>query len=392
MGWTAILDQDGDGTVGVTPARKKVVPMLRAFLSISPAILFWLGGPVVSLAEDQPAPSVVVAPIESMDVTPSFSFVGRVEAVDRVDLRARVQGFIEERHFREGGEVKAGELLFTLEKAPYQVVVDQRNADLAGAEATLKEAKAELKRKEDLVGRGVLSAAELDTASADEATANANVLQAKAALRAAELDLSYTEIESPIAGRIGEAHYSVGSLVDTGSEPLATVTSVDPIYVMIAISEKELIDARREGIDIENPPVAPHLTLSDGSRYQHDGDFDFLGTEVNQSTDTVQARAVFPNPEQILLPGQFVSVVVRQKETETALVVPQIAVQEDQQGYFALVVNQADKVEIRRIAVGDQVDGAWVLEDGLAEGEQVIVQGLQKVRPEMTVNPVTEGS
>ncbi|MEM8949099.1 MAG: efflux RND transporter periplasmic adaptor subunit [Pseudomonadota bacterium] len=366
--------------------------MFRTFLSIVAAFWLWHAGQSPLLAQDQPAPSVVVAPIESMDVTPSFSFVGRVQAVDRVDLRARVQGYVEERHFREGGEVKAGDLLFTLEKAPYQVVVDQREADLAGAEATLKEATAELARKQDLVGRGVLSAAELDTASAQEATANANVLQAKAALREAELDLSYTDIKSPIDGRIGEARYSVGNLVGTSSEPLATVTSIDPIYITIAISEKRLIDARREGVDIENPPVAPHLTLSDGSRYEHDGNFDFLGTEVNQSTDTVQARAVFPNPERILLPGQFVSVVVRQKETETALVVPQIAVQEDQQGYFALVVNDANQVEIRRIVVGDQVDCVWVLEDGLAEGDQVIVQGLQKVRPEMTVNPVTEGS
>lgn len=366
--------------------------MLRASLSIGLASWLCLGGQHALLAQDQQAPSVVVAPIESMDMTPSFSFVGRVEAVDRVDLRARVQGYVEKPHFREGGEVRAGDLLFTLEKAPYQVVVDQRNADLAGAEATLKEATADLERKKDLVGRGVLSAAELDTASAGEATADANVLQAKAALRAAELDLSYTEIESPIDGRIGEARYSVGNLVGTSSEPLATVTSIDPIHITIAISEKGLIDARRQGIDIENPPVAPQLTLSDGSRYQHDGDFDFLGTEVNQSTDTVQARAVFPNPEQLLLPGQFVSVAVRQKETETALVVPQIAVQEDQQGYFALIVNQADQVEVRRITVGDQVDSVWVVEDGLVEGEQVIVQGLQKVRPEMTVNPVTEGS
>ncbi|MEM7041414.1 MAG: efflux RND transporter periplasmic adaptor subunit [Pseudomonadota bacterium] len=366
--------------------------MLRTLLSIGLTMGSWLQGQDAALAQDQPPPSVIVAAIGTMDITPSFSFVGRVEAIDRVDLRARVQGYLEQRHFREGGEVSKGDVLFTLEKAPYQIVVDQRRADLAGAEATLKEATAELKRKQDLVGRGVLSEAELDTASAAEATANANVLQAKAAIRAAELDLSYTEITSPLDGRIGQATYSVGSLVGESSDPLATVTSIDPIYITIAISEKRLIDARRQGIDLENPPVAPHLTLSDGSRYQHDGYFDFLDTEVNQSTDTILARAVFPNPDQLLVPGQFVSVVVRQKVTETALVVPQIAVQEDQQGFFALVVNQADQVEVRRIAVGDQVDNVWVVEDGLAEGERVIVQGLQKVRPEMTVNPVTEGS
>lgn len=364
---------------------KSMPPNLACLL-----ILFSTG---ISFAQEQGAvPSVIVAPIQSRDITPSFSFVGRVEAVDRVDLRARVQGYIEQRHFLEGGEVKAGDVLFTLEKAPYQVVVDQRKADLAGAEATLKEAKAELARKQDLVGRGVLSDAELDTAAANEATANAAVLQAEASLRQAELDLSYTEIRSPLDGRIGQARYSIGNLVDANSEALATVTSIDPIHIAIAISEKRLIDARRQGIDIENPPVAPHLTLSDGSRYDQDGRFDFLDTEVNQSTDTVLARAVFPNPDQLLLPGQFVNVVVRQKERVSAVVVPQIAVQEDQQGYFVLVVNQADQVEVRRLQVAGQVDSAWVVEDGLVEGEQVIVQGLQKVRSEMTVNPVAEGS
>ena len=367
--------------------------MIRKLLSIGLAAWFGSGFETPALAQDQEArPSVVVAPIASRDITPSFSFIGRVEAVDRVELRARVEGYIEERHFKEGSEVKAGDILFTLEKAPYQVVVDQRKADLAGAEATLKEAKTELERKKDLVARDVLSEAELDAAIADEATAAAKVLQAEAALRAAALDLGYTEIKSPIDGRIGEARYSVGNLVDTGSEALATVTSTDPIYVTIAVSEKELIEARRQGINRGSSPVSPSLLLADGSRYEHDGEFDFLDTEVNRSTDTVMARTIFPNPDQVLVPGQFVTMVVRRRETETALVVPQIAVQEDRQGHYVLVVNQADQVEIRRIRVGEQVDDVWAVEDGLAEGEQVIVQGLQKVRPDMTVNPVTEGS
>ncbi len=368
--------------------------MIRHFstLVVTTLAFFFAMSSNLRAQEQPPLPSVVVATISSMDITPSFSFVGRIEAVDRVELRARVQGYIEKRHFREGGEVKANQLLFSLEKAPYQIVVDQRKADLAGAKATLKEAEADLLRKQDLVRRGVLSKAELDTASATQATANANVLQARAALRQAELDLSYTEITSPLDGKIGEARYSIGNMIDTSSEALATVTSIDPVHVNIAVSEKQLIDSRREGIDLENPTVAPQLSLSDGSAYEHDGYFDYLGTEVNQSTDTVQARAVFPNPDQILLPGQFVSVMVRQKETATALVVPQIAVQEDQRGYFALVVNQADQVEVRRLEVGGQVENAWVVEDGLAEGERVIVQGLQKVQPDMAVNPVVEGS
>jgi membrane fusion protein (multidrug efflux system) len=232
----------------------------------------------------------------------------------------------------------------------------------------------------------------MDQAVADQASAQAKVLQAQAALQSAELDLGYTTISSPIAGRISQARYSVGSLVGPGSDPLASVTSLDPIYIAIAVSEKDLLEARRQGIDLENPPVAPFLTLSDGSQYARDGRFDYLDSRVNQSTDTITARAVFPNPERILVPGQFVTVTVRQKQPVSAIVVPQAAVQRDQQGYFVLVVDQANQVEVRRIEVGDQTASDWVISQGLAAGERVIVQGIQKVRPDMVVNPVTAGN
>jgi len=207
-------------------------------------------------------------------------------------------------------------------------------------------------------------------------------------LKAAELDLGYTTVTSPIAGKISIANYSTGSLVGPSSEPLATVTSVDPVYVTIGVSEKEMIAVRKRGIDLKNPPVAPALRLSDGTQYDQPGAFNYLSPNVNQSTDTMTARAQFPNPKGVLLPGQFVTVVVRPKQTERSIVVPQVAVQRDSEGYFVLVVDRANKVEVRRITAVRQVGTDWVVSNGLATGERVIVDGIQKVRPAMTVNPV----
>ena len=334
------------------------------------------------------APSVIVASAERRDVTPSFFYVGRVEAVETVELVARVEGFLERRDFREGGDVEKGDLLFLIEPAPYRIAVEQREADLAGAHATLKNAEEDFARKETLVERKTLARAVLGEARAALGTSRAAVQQAQAALRRARLDLSYTEVISPISGQISQAAYSVGAFVRPGDGALATVTSTDPVHVTIAVPEKDLIEARRQGIDLENPPVAPSLLLSDGSAYEHAGEFDYLDPSVDQATDTLLARAVFPNPERVLLPGQFVTVIVRQKQPVSAVVIPQAAVQKDQQGHFVLVVDRAGRAGIRRVALGEQTGTEWVVSEGLAEGERVVVQGLQKIRPDMVVNPV----
>ncbi|MGI9476699.1 MAG: efflux RND transporter periplasmic adaptor subunit [Hyphomicrobiaceae bacterium] len=326
--------------------------------------------------------------VSEKDVTPEFRYVGRVVAVDTVAIRARVAGVLEKRNFIEGRTVKSGQVLFEIEKAPYEVVVDQRKAELASAEARVTNARADFKRKKSLQGRDVVSEASLDQSRADMLSGEADVLKAKAALRAAELDLGYTTVVSPISGRISTAKYSVGSLVGSSSEPLATVTSVDPVYVTIGVSEKQMIDARKRGIDLKNPPVAPTLRLSDGTDYDQPGAFNYLSPDVNQSTDTITARAQFANPKGLLLPGQFVTAVIRPKQTERSIVVPQVAVQRDSEGYFVLVVDRANKVEVRRITATRQVGTDWVISNGLTTGERVIVDGIQKVRPTMVVNPV----
>lgn len=334
-------------------------------------------------------PSVIVQTVEEKDVTPEFRHVGRIVAVDTVSIRARVSGVIEKRNFVEGSTVTKDEVLFELEKEPYEVVVEQRQAELASAKATAANADADYKRKLSLQDRQVVSEASLDQSLAEKRSAEAGVLKAKAALRAAELDLGYTRIVSPITGKVSTAKYSVGNLVGSTSDPLATVTSVDPIFVTIGISEKRLIDARRRGINIKNPPVSPTLRLSDGTDYNQPGEFNYMSPDVNQSTDTITVRAEFPNPDGVLLPGQFVTVIIRPKKTERSVVVPQIAVQRDKEGYFVLVVDRANKVEVRRIEATRQQDANWVISSGLVTGERIIVDGIQKVRPTMVVNPST---
>lgn len=365
--------------------------VLQSLLPLIPVIssLIFSNSANTQESESGSLTSVIVEDIIEKDVTPEYRHVGRVVAINTVTIRARVQAVIENRNFTEGHIVKKGDLLFTLEKLPFEVVVDQRKADLAAAEANLANANANFERIKKLRRRDAASQADLDEAKATKLTAEAEVLRAKAALKAAELDLSYTEIYSPIDGKISTATYSTGNLVSSNSEPLATITSVDPVYVTINLSEKNMIEARKRGIDLENPPVAPTLRLSDGSEYEFPGEFNYLSPDVNQSTDTVIARAQFPNHKGILLAGQFVTVVVRPKETIEAVVVPQIAVQRDSDGYFVLVVNRANKVEVRRITADRQIDTDWVVSDGLVSGEKIITQGIQKVRPEMIVNPIS---
>ncbi|WP_018691030.1 efflux RND transporter periplasmic adaptor subunit [Algicola sagamiensis] len=360
-----------------TPITKTFIFLLSLFVT-----------EVSAQSQSKTLPSVIVKKVKLQDVTPSFEYVGRVEAQNKVDILPRVSGYLAKRHFQEGAMVEKGTLLFDIEPDTYEIKVKQRQADLASAKASLKKAKADLKRQKNLKKRGAASQADLDQAEANELIAQANVLKAEAELKSAELDLSYTKLYAPITGRISRSQYSPGNLVSSTSKPLATMTSMHPIYVNMPISEKVMIEARRKGIDLKNPPVAPTLKLSDGTFYQQKGEFDYIDTSVNISTDTILVRAVFPNEKEILLPGEFVQVVVTSKEKIMRPSIPQSAVQKDQQGYFVLVVESDNTVKTRRIDVGPQHEGQWAIDSGLKEGEKIIVEGLQKVRPGSQVNPV----
>jgi len=339
-------------------------------------------------AQQAPTPSVIIQTVAKQDVTASFKLVGRVEAQNKVDIRARVSGFLTKRTFQEGFNVEAGQLLFEIEPDVYQLQVQQAEAELASAKANLSQADADLKRQQNLQKRGVASQADLDKSKATQLVAKANVLKAQVQLKKAQLDLSYTKIYSPIAGKVAREKYSVGNLLSSSSEVLTTVTSMDPIYVTLAVSEKSMLEARRRGIDLKNPPVAPTIKLSDGSLYSEQGRFDYVDTSVNTSTDTILVRAEFANSQGVLLPGELVQVVVTNKQKVMRVTVKQSAVQKDKQGYFVLAIDDENKVNVKRITVGQQIDGQWEVLSGLDEGEKIIVEGLQKVRAGSAVSPV----
>lgn len=327
-----------------------------------------------------PPPAVTVISVQPTEFTPGFGFNGRVVAVDEVELRARVTGFLQKRLFEEGADVETGDLLFVIEKAPYEAVVAQRQAELASAEAKKVNTAAQLQRGEELVRNNNIPQSEVDLRRAEDQMAAAAIQQARAALEQAEINLSYTEIHAPIAGRIGRAAFSVGNLVGPDSGVLATLVSQDPIYVTFPVSQRQLLAHRGERGD----PVV-RVTLPDGTLYQHPGKLNFLDVQVDPGTDTLTVRAELPNPDRVLVDGQFVGVRVERGAPERVLAVPQAALQVDQAGPYVLVVGDDGKVEARRVTLGDAEGTQVVVERGLNEGERIIIEGIQKVRPGMAV-------
>lgn len=339
-----------------------------------------------------PPPAVTVTSVAKQDVTPSTTFNARIEAVDSVDLRARVQGFVEKRLFDEGAEVRAGDPLIVLEKAPYEAQVEQVRGQITSAEGALKLAKIEVDRNETLVRRQAVAQAKLDESNARYAQALGELQQLQAALKRAELDLGYTDIKAPMDGRIGRFQVSVGDFVTPSSDALAAIVSQDPMYVTFPVSARKLLEVRKaassQGGDPRN--VIVKLRMPDGSIYGETGKIDFVDVQVSPTTDTVTLRATIPNIQndrggRFLIHNQLVTAIIEQAEPEQALVIPQAAVAIDQAGPYVLVVGQEGKAEQRRIRVGAAQGGAISVTDGLKEGERVIVEGLLKVRPGQAV-------
>ena len=339
-------------------------------------------------SQGAPPPAVTVKAVVNRPVTDTGTYIGRVVPIERVEVVARVPGFIEQRNFTEGQIVKKGELLFRIEQDTYKASVDQQAANLAKAKANEVNASLQLERNQALVKSQAVPQATIDQLAAAEQGAKADILQAQALLEQAQINLGYTEIRSPIDGKIGIAKFTVGNLVQPSSGPIATIVSQDPIYVTFQPSEADVLAYKRwlAQTDRKNPHLTVHIRLPDGTIYPHPGLTNFLDVQVQPDTDTVTVRAQLPNSDGLLIPGGVVGVVVDRGTPVESLLVPQSAVLLDQAGHYVLVVDDAKKVEQRRVTTGIEQGRDIVITQGLKAGEIVIVEGVQKVRPGQVVS------
>jgi membrane fusion protein (multidrug efflux system) len=356
----------------------------RNFLFAFAAQFAGLIGLPASAQEPAPPPAVLVQPAELRSMTKQAEFVGRAEALEKVDLRARVQGFLGPRLFKDGDEVKENQVVFTIEREPFEAVVDQRKAQLAAAQARLANADQQLARTTELAKKGNTPIATLDQRTAEQGQAKAAVMEAEANLRDAQIQLSYTEIRTPISGRIGRAAVSPGNLVGPDTGVLATVVQDNPMQVLFSVTQRELLEARDSEV---TGKVRALVRLANGSLYGEKGRIDFLDVQVNPRTDGQTVRAMFPNPDDILTSGQTVRVIIEEKGGDKVVVIPQAAVAIDQAGSYVFVVGQDNKVEQRRVRLGTNRAGLAVVEEGVTAGDRVVVQGQQRIRAGMTVAP-----
>ena len=324
------------------------------------------------------APAVLVVKAKKQSLARQTEFVGRVEALEKVDLRARVSGFLRERKFDAGAEVSKGDILYLIEPEPFEAALEQRQAQLESAVATHDNAVFTLKRYKDLEAKQAASTAQLDQKIADEKTAAAGIAAAKAAVEDAKINLSYTKVVAPISGRIGRSSIDPGNLVGPDSGVLATLVRTDKMYALFPVTQRQLLEAKKNGDDAKDLIV--RAKLADGSLAEQKGVIDFIDVKVDPRTDGQIVRAIFPNENRLLTDGQTLRIVIESKSPDEATVIPTTALATDQQGTYTFVVTADNKVERRNLKLGISRDGLIAVTDGLKVGEQVIVQGQQKVK------------
>lgn len=344
-------------------------------------------------------PEVGVITLTSQPVELFAELPGRTAAYRIAEVRPQVEGIIRKRLFTEGAEVRAGQPLYEIDPAPYQATLLRAQAELARGEAQQNASRLLAERYESLLGNGVVSRQDYDNAVAARRSADAAVAAAKAAQEAARIDLAYTQVRAPIAGRIGRSQVTEGALVTKAQDsPLATIAQLDPIYVDVTQSSTELLRLRQDFAAgrlqrNEQQQARVRLTLEDGSRYPAEGALQFTEVTVDPGTGSVLLRAVFPNPQRTLLPGMFVRATLPLGGNATAMVVPQAAVARNARGDATVMLVDAEgKVSERVISVDRVVGSNWLVTDGLEIGETLIVEGLQKARPGAVVKAVPAAS
>ena len=362
------------------------------------------GGPVLALIAlagceqntfvPPPPPKVDVAIPVQRAVTRYLEVTGNTAPVKSVDLVARVQGFLQSIDYEDGAFVKEGTQLFTIEPETYKLKMDQAKAAEAGAQASVKQTEAEFQRQSTLVARQAATEATLENSTANRDNARANLLQAQANTAIAQVNYGYTKVVAPFDGIVTAHLVSVGELVGAATPPtqLATIVALDPIYVNFNVNEQDVLEIRAEArrrhltpADLRQVPVEVGLQTESG--YPHVGKLDYAAPTVNQSTGTLAARGLIPNPNRVLLPGYFVRVRVPIEKEADALLVPDTALGSDQSGRYVLIVNGENVVEQRKVTTGQLDNGLRVIESGLKSDDRVVIAGLLRVIPSQKVDP-----
>ncbi|MFD2265182.1 efflux RND transporter periplasmic adaptor subunit [Lacibacterium aquatile] len=388
--------------MNASPRRGLWTAGLLASAAIAAAAVLYDGGTSpakaseTAVAAPAPAPAVPVsvALVERRDIATWDEFSGRLEAVERVDIRSRVAGPVQTVHFREGALVKQGDLLFTIDKAVYAAEVDRAAAQVSAAQSRVTLTAGELERGQKLTASQTITQSTLDNRLNAKREAEANLRAAQAALQAAKLNLSYTDVRAPVAGRVGKVEITTGNLVAAGpgAPILTTLVSVSPIYASFNADEEVVLqalatlpagqDARTK---VDQIPVQMNTALAGGETYQ--GRLQLIDNAVDARSGTVRVRAIFDNADGNLIPGQFARLRMGQAKAEPALLISERAVGTDQDKKFVMVVGEDNKATYREITLGAPVDGLRIVTRGLKPGEKIVVNGLQRIRPGVTVAP-----
>jgi len=370
-------------------------PYKSTFLGVTLLSIILFGvvscGQAEQVKKVPPAPAVSVYEITVNEIGSYREFVARTVASKEVDLRARIEGELIERHFEEGSSVEKDQILLQIDPAAYQASLESATADLTSKIAGAGGAARDLKRGREVAGDGYISQSDLDKLITNDSQAKAAVKVAESTLAKAELSLSYAIIKAPFSGRIGKVNYNVGTVVGPTSNALATLTATDPMYVSFQVEESDYVSYLQKHKNTQKPEdlsIDISLRLPNNTKYSESGLLTFADTKIDEGMGTVELRAKFNNPDGIILPGLFVTLIIEGKKKESMALVPQAAVQENQQGKFVLVVSEDNKVSQRLVTLGRRINAMWVVESGVKANEQVIVEGLQKVRNGIAVKPV----